>query len=67
MGTVNDLIEASGRQGALAAGIGRSVVEAAAQYLGDEESALGFAYSGCAQCALPHKRLADDATWGIAA
>lgn len=67
MGTVHDLIEARGRQGALAAGIERSVVEAAAQYLGDEENALGFAYSGWAQCALPHKRLADDATWGIAA
>ena len=25
----------------------------------------GFAYSGWAQCALPHKRLADDAPWGI--
>lgn len=67
MGTVHDLIEARGRQGALDAGIERSVVEAAAQYLGDEDNALGFAYSGWAQCALPHKRLADDATWGIAA
>jgi hypothetical protein len=43
------------------------VVEAAAQYLSDEDNGLGFAYSGWAQCALPHKRLADDATWGIAA
>jgi hypothetical protein len=67
MGTVHKLIETRGRQGALEAGIERSVVEAAAQYLGDEENALGFAYSGWAQCALPHKRLADDATWGIAA
>lgn len=67
MGTVHELIEARGKQGALEAGIERSVVEAAAQYLSDEENALGFAYSGWAQCALPHKRLADDATWGIAA
>jgi hypothetical protein len=43
------------------------VVEAAALYLADEDNALGFAYSGWAQCALPHKRLADDATWGISA
>lgn len=67
MGTVHDLLEAGGKQGALDAGIDRSVVEAAAQYLGDEDNALGFAYSGWAQCALPHKKLPDDATWGIAA
>jgi hypothetical protein len=67
MGTVHDLLQARGKQGALEAGIARSVVEVAAQYLSDEDNALGFAYSGWAQCALPHKRLADDATWGIAA
>jgi Plasmid encoded RepA protein len=67
MGTVHDLLQARGKQGALEAGIDRSVVEVAAQYLSDEDNALGFAYSGWAQCALPHKRLADDATWGIAA
>jgi hypothetical protein len=69
MGMVHELLEASGKQGALEAGIDRSVVEAAAQYLSDEDNGLGFAYSGWAQCALPlpHKRLADDATWGIAA
>jgi hypothetical protein len=67
MGTVHDLLEARGKQGALATGIERSVVEAAAQYLADEDNALGFAYSGWAQCALPHKRLADDAPWSISA
>jgi hypothetical protein len=67
MGMVHELLEASGKQGALEAGIDRSVVEAAAQYLSDEDNGLGVAYSGWAQCALPHKRLADDATWGIAA
>jgi Plasmid encoded RepA protein len=65
MATVHDLIEAKGRKGALEAGIERSVVEAAVAYLSDEDSGLGFAYSGWAQCALPHKRLADDAPWGI--
>ncbi len=65
MGTVHDLIEAKGRRGAIAAGIERAVVEAASAYLSDEDSGLGFAYSGWAQCALPHKRLADDAPWGI--
>lgn len=67
MGTVHSLLEAKGRQGALEAGIERSVVEAAALYLSDEDGGLGFVYSGWAQCALPHKKLAPDATWGIAA
>jgi hypothetical protein len=67
LGTVHDLLEAKGKQAALEAGFERSVVEAATQYLADEDSGLGFAYSGWAQCALPHKRLADDAPWSISA
>lgn len=67
MGTVHDLLEAKGKQGAIEAGIARSVVEAAAQYLSEEDNALSFVYSGWAQCALPHKRLASDAPWSIAA
>src|SRR3954470_25068203 len=58
---------ARGKQGAVEAGLDRSVIEVATTYLSDEDSGLGFAYSGWAQCALPHKRLADDAAWGIAA
>jgi len=65
MGTVHELLETKGRKGALEAGIERPIVEAAAAYLSDEDSGLGFAYSGWAQCALPHKRLADEAPWGI--
>ncbi len=65
MGTVHELIEAKGRRGALEAGLDRGVVEAAAAYMADEDTGLGFAYSGWAQCALPHKRLPDDAAWGI--
>lgn len=65
MATVHELLERKGRRGALEAGIERAVVEVAAAYLSDEDSGLGFAYSGWAQCALPHKRLADDAPWGI--
>ncbi|WP_319799640.1 replication protein RepA [Acidisoma silvae] len=34
--------------------------------MSDEENALGFAYSGWAQCALPLKKLASDARWEIA-
>src|SRR5579875_461258 len=65
MGQVHDLLEAKGKRGAIEAGLERGVVEAAAAYLADEDSGLGFAYSGWAQCALPHKRLPDDAPWGI--
>ena len=66
MGTVHDLLEARGKQGALEAGLDRSVVEAAALYMGDEDGSLNFVYSGWAQCALPHRRLADDRPWEIA-
>jgi len=65
MGTVHSLIEERGRIGALAAGLDRGEVEAAAAYMSDEDGGLGFAYSGWAQCALPHRRLADDAIWEI--
>ncbi len=61
------LLGAKGKQGALLAGVERSVVEAASLYMGDEDGALNFIYSGWAQCALPHRRLADDAPWEIAA
>ena len=65
MGEIHNLIEARGRAGALDAGVERSFVEAAAQYMGDEDTTLSFAYSGWAQCALPHRRLADDQPWEI--
>jgi hypothetical protein len=65
MGTIHDLLEEKGRLGAISAGADRALVEVASAYLSDEDSGLGFAYSGWAQCALPHKRLADDAPWGI--
>jgi hypothetical protein len=65
MGTLHDLIGTKGKQAAIEAGIERDVVEAAASYLGDEDNGLGFAYSGWAQCALPIRRIPDDAPWGI--
>jgi len=66
MGTVHQLIEERGKQGAIATGMDRDVIETAARYMGDEDSGLGFIYSGWAQCALPHRRLADDQPWQIA-
>ena len=65
MGAVHNLLEARGKQGALEAGLDRGIVEAAALYMGDEDGALNFVYSGWAQCALPHRRLADDQPWEI--
>ena len=66
MGTVHDVLESRGKQAALQAGVDRGVVEAASLYMSDEDGSLGFAFSGWAQCALPHRRLADDARWEIA-
>lgn len=65
MSTVHSAIEAYGKQGALAVGLDRCEVEAASAYMSDEDVSLGFAYSGWAQCSLPHRRLADDAIWEV--
>jgi hypothetical protein len=65
MGTVHDLIEARGKQAALVADLDRRAVEAAAAYLGDEDSGIGFLYSGWCQAGLPHRRLSDDKAWQI--
>lgn len=65
MGTVHSLLETKGKQGALQAGVSRDVVEAAAYYMGDEESGLGFAFSGWAQAALPHRKLPEDEPWQL--
>jgi hypothetical protein len=45
--------------------IDRRVVETAHEYMADEEGGVGFVYSGFAQAALPHKKIADDAVWQI--
>lgn len=65
MGQLHDIIELHGKQAALAFEPDRSVVEAAAAYMADEEACIGFLYSGWCQAALPHKRLPDDEEWQI--
>lgn len=66
MGAVHQLLVEKGRQGALDLGAhDRPVVEAAAGYLGDEDTAVGYLYSGWCQAALPHKRLPDTEGWQI--
>ena len=67
MAEIHDLLQARGKTAALEAGVDRAVVEAASLYMSDEDNAFNFVYSGWAQCALPHRRLADDAPWEIAA
>ncbi len=67
MGTVHELLETRGKTGALEAGLDRGIVEAASLYMGDEDGALNFVYAGWAQCALPHRKLADDQPWEISA
>jgi Plasmid encoded RepA protein len=65
---VHRLIETLGQQGALKAAEtegDRRAVEAAINYMSDEEAGIGFLYSGWCQAALPHKRLADDAVWKL--
>ena len=66
MGDVDSLLEARGKSGAITAGVDRDVIEAASAYVSDEDSSLGFAFSGWAQCALPHRRLAPEDRWEIA-
>src|SRR4051794_16240319 len=65
MGLVHRLIEEHGRQGALAFDVERKVLETAADYMADEEGGVGFIYSGFAQAAPPHRKLADDAVWQV--
>ena len=65
MGAVHDLIEAKGKQEALKLPFERQVIEAAAAYMADEETGIGFLYSGWCQAALPHRRLPPDQGWQI--
>lgn len=65
MGSIHDLIETKGKQAALMAEADRRAVEAAASYMADEETGIGFLYSGLCQAALPHKRLPSTTPWQI--
>ncbi len=65
MGQIHDLIVARGKHGAIESGAPRDVIEAATLYMADEDNALAFAYSGWAQCALPHRRIPVDQLWEV--
>jgi len=65
MAEIHRLLTEQGKTAVLQLDFERTVVEAAAGYMGSEESGIGFLYSGWAQSALPHKRIPDDATWQV--
>ena len=65
MGTVHRLISDRGRQAALDFGHDRGEVAAAQAYMADEDTGIGFLYSGWCQAALPHRRLPDADGWQI--
>jgi hypothetical protein len=66
MGTVHKLLEERGKQASLQLGsLSRREIEAAAAYMADEDSGIGFLYSGWCQAALPHRRLSDHEGWQI--
>jgi hypothetical protein len=66
MAEIHDLITTQGKKAAIEAGWPADLVRAAGIYLADEDTGLGFAYSGWAQVSLPVSRPADDAIWSIA-
>ncbi|RYF22913.1 MAG: plasmid replication initiator [Oxalobacteraceae bacterium] len=64
MGDVHKLIEQHGAEAVRRMDLPRAVVDAAAGYMSAEERDL-FLFTGWAQAALPHRKLADDAHWEI--
>ena len=68
MAVLHDRIETLGRQGALAlvdTGNERRALEAAWEFMSDEDPRTGFLFSGWCQTALPHKQLKDDEIWQL--
>src|SRR3954471_19265407 len=65
MGEVHQLLRAHGKQVALESDLPRDVVEAAAAYMAAEDSPLAVAYSGWAQCALPHRKTPSHELWVV--
>ena len=65
MAKVHKLLLSEGREAALRSDLDRSIIEAATGYLSTEDNDIGYLFSGWAQAALPHRRLADDAAWQV--
>jgi len=65
MAKIHELLDQQGKAMVLRMDVDRRVVEAATAYMSAEDGEIGFLYSGWAQSGLPHKRLADDASWQV--
>lgn len=65
MSDLHKLIEQHGKAEVLKMDYDRRAVEAATSYMESEDAEIGFVYSGWAQSGLPHKKLADDASWQV--
>ena len=68
MGKIHEQLNELGRQGALvfaATDVERKALEAAYDFLANEDSGVGFLFSGWCQTALPHRRLPDDKVWTL--
>jgi len=65
MGEIHKLLTEHGKAKVVQMDLDRRVIDAAAHYMGIEDSEIGFLYSGWAQSALPHKKLADEASWQV--
>jgi Plasmid encoded RepA protein len=66
MGAVHDILAVKGKQATLTEWWDRAEAEAAANYLGDEDTASVSLFSGFCQAALPHRKLASPAdAWQI--
>ncbi|KXV70394.1 plasmid replication initiator [Acetobacter malorum] len=65
MGRIHRLLEEHGRQGALALSDDRKELEVAFDFMSDEQSGVGFLFSGWCQAALPHRKQPDDQIWLI--
>ena len=65
MAEVHKLLEEHGKANVLRMDLDRRIVEAASNYMMAEDGEIGFLYSGWAQSGLPHKKLADDASWQV--
>jgi hypothetical protein len=65
MGEIHDTLETDGKQAALRHGWDRREVEAASTYMAEEETGVGFLYSGWCQAGLPHRQLPANKSWQI--
>src|SRR3954454_14955091 len=65
MGQIHKLLSEKGRAEVLQLDFDRRIIDAAATYMSADDSETGFLYSGFAQAALPHRRLANDASWQV--